>query len=137
MSAAEMTIGAVAGRFGLATHVLRHWEDVGLLQPRRDSAGRRRFREADVEAVAMILAGRGVGLSLQDLGELFARASDRATRQRLLQGHCARLRERIARAQAALETVEHAMECQAEDFRTCPHFRAKVAETVRLTAESC
>ena len=31
----EMTIGELAARFGLATHVLRHWEAVGLLGPER------------------------------------------------------------------------------------------------------
>ncbi|MER5317779.1 MerR family transcriptional regulator [Streptosporangium roseum] len=28
-----MTIGDVAARFGPATHVLRHWESMGLLSP--------------------------------------------------------------------------------------------------------
>ncbi|WXK67305.1 MerR family DNA-binding transcriptional regulator [Nonomuraea sp. N2-4H] len=29
-----MAIGEVAARFGLAPHVLRHWEAMGLLSPR-------------------------------------------------------------------------------------------------------
>ena len=33
--APEYTIGELAARFGLATHVLRHWEDMGLLSPAR------------------------------------------------------------------------------------------------------
>jgi hypothetical protein len=39
---AELTIGELAARFGLATHVLRHWETKGLLSPARRVAGRRR-----------------------------------------------------------------------------------------------
>ncbi|MEU1481969.1 MerR family DNA-binding transcriptional regulator [Streptomyces sp. NPDC005760] len=31
-----MSIGALAARFGLATHVLRHWESMGLLHPVHD-----------------------------------------------------------------------------------------------------
>ncbi|WP_301184415.1 MerR family DNA-binding transcriptional regulator [Streptomyces sp. 6-11-2] len=39
-----MSIGAVAERFGLPTHVLRHWEAMGLLAPAaaaRPRTGRR------------------------------------------------------------------------------------------------
>jgi DNA-binding transcriptional MerR regulator len=45
------TIGAVAENFGLATHVLRHWESVGLLTPERDAAGHRRYREHDLTRI--------------------------------------------------------------------------------------
>jgi MerR family copper efflux transcriptional regulator len=38
-----VAIGDLAARFGLATHVLRHWEEMGLLRPARTSAGRRRY----------------------------------------------------------------------------------------------
>ncbi|WP_443137105.1 helix-turn-helix domain-containing protein [Kribbella sp. CCNWLW197] len=31
-------IGVLAARFGLATHVLRHWEDEGLLTPAAPNA---------------------------------------------------------------------------------------------------
>ncbi len=31
-----LSIGEIADRFGLATHVLRHWEDVGLPNPIRN-----------------------------------------------------------------------------------------------------
>jgi len=37
----EFTIGELAARSGVATPVLRHWEDVGLLSPDRRVAGRR------------------------------------------------------------------------------------------------
>lgn len=32
-----MHIGEIAGHFGLPTHVLRHWETIGLLSPARAS----------------------------------------------------------------------------------------------------
>ncbi|WP_375546898.1 MerR family transcriptional regulator, partial [Streptomyces gossypii] len=38
--AGVMSIGALAARFGVATHVLRHWESKGLLHPGRDAGGR-------------------------------------------------------------------------------------------------
>ncbi len=39
MKSSPWTIGELAARFGLATHVLRHWEDVGLLTPSATPAG--------------------------------------------------------------------------------------------------
>jgi DNA-binding transcriptional MerR regulator len=36
-------IGELAGRFGLATHVLRHWEAAGLLIPAARVGGRRQY----------------------------------------------------------------------------------------------
>ena len=65
------SVGEVAERFGLATHVLRHWEDEHLLEPARDAAGRRRYDRDDLVRVgALGLVG---GLGLADLFRLRAR----------------------------------------------------------------
>ena len=40
-----LTIGELATRFGLATHVLRHWEDEGLLSPARRAGAAPDFTE--------------------------------------------------------------------------------------------
>ncbi|WP_043732345.1 MerR family transcriptional regulator [Nocardia asiatica] len=132
MAGGDMSIGELAARFGLATHVLRHWEDAGLLAPRRDGAGRRRYHPADAETVAMILLGKQVGLSLDELAALFAEAADRIARRELLRAHRDRLAHRIARDTAALSTISHALDCDAEDFRECPHFRTKVADALAV-----
>ncbi|MFD8248304.1 MerR family transcriptional regulator [Nocardia sp. NPDC059691] len=132
MAGDDMPIGELAARFGLATHVLRHWEDAGLLAPRRDGAGRRRYRDDDAETVAMILIGKQAGLSLEELATLFAEASDRSARRDLLLAHRDQLVSRIAQSTAALETITHALDCAAADFRECPHFQAKVADALAL-----
>ncbi|MEU1396919.1 MerR family transcriptional regulator [Micromonospora zamorensis] len=59
---ATMTIGDIAGRFGLATHVLQPWKSVGLLTPARVVARRRRYapptRTASSATVAAAAATR-------------------------------------------------------------------------------
>lgn len=55
------SIGEVAARFGLPTHVLRHWEAEGLLTPAR-AGDRRRYTDADLYRVAAILISKGGGL---------------------------------------------------------------------------
>ncbi|MBW0273945.1 MerR family transcriptional regulator [Nocardia sp. MH4] len=127
MTGEHTTIGTAAARFGLATHVLRHWEDRGLLTPGRDSAGRRRYRDTDLDTIAMIVLGKKAGLSLDDLALLFTQAPDRVTRRQVLHAHRARLADQLARTRAALDAVTHVLDCDAEDFRTCPHFRDQVA----------
>ncbi|MEU7915795.1 MerR family transcriptional regulator [Microbispora bryophytorum] len=53
-SSATIGIGEAAARFGLATHVLRHWESVGLLTPARVAGDRRRYGPGDLFRVAVL-----------------------------------------------------------------------------------
>lgn len=124
-----MSIGVLAARFGLATHVLRHWESVGLLAPARDTAGRRRYTAADVTRVAVILRAKDAGLSLETIGTLTAGA-DPVKRRDMLREEAEALRRRIAAAQASLELIEGALGCQHEDITDCPRFKQAVAERI-------
>ncbi|MFE4796081.1 hypothetical protein ACFRFL_13430 [Streptomyces sp. NPDC056708] len=45
----------------------------------------------------------------------------------MLAGEAARLRTRIAAAQASLDLVECALGCEHDDFTRCPHYRTHVA----------
>lgn len=67
-----LSIGAIAQRFGLATHVLRHWESMGILTPARDAAGRRRYGSTDLTRVAVILRAKEAGLSLDTIRQMVA-----------------------------------------------------------------
>src|SRR5918999_3683787 len=122
----EMTIGELAARFGLATHVLRHWEAMGLLTPVARVNGRRRYRQEHVYRVALILRCKEAGFSLRQLREMLD-APDPSIRRRLVEQHHAALERRIAQAQAAKEMVEHVLECSYEDFTQCPNFQRSVA----------
>jgi DNA-binding transcriptional MerR regulator len=124
-SDADMSIGEIAQRFGLATHVLRHWESMGLLTPVRVSASRRRYGSADLYRVAVILRAKAAGFGLEDIREMFA-AQDPAARTAVLRRHRAELAARIAAAQASLELIDCALGCDHEDIATCSHFQAAI-----------
>jgi len=121
----EYTIGELAARFGLATHVLRHWEDMGLLSPARRVAGRRVYGPAHVTRVAEILLGKDAGFSLEQLRELFA-APDRNRRREVLRAQLAQVRQRIDRLMLSQKLLEHGLRCRHQDYQSCPRFQAMV-----------
>jgi DNA-binding transcriptional MerR regulator len=125
MKSSELTISDLARRFGLATHVLRHWESMGLLAPARSAGGQRRYGEDDLFRIAVILMGKEAGVSLRDVREFLASGGDKA----LLHRHLADLEQRIREAQAAKELIEHAIACPLR-IDECPDARAEIASRI-------
>ncbi|MFC3453732.1 helix-turn-helix domain-containing protein [Amycolatopsis speibonae] len=123
MKSSTLSVGEVAERFGLATHVLRHWESVGLLAPAR-SGDRRRYDDADLYRIAVILRAKEAGLSLDGIREMFQKPGARET---VLKRHKEELTRRIAAAQASLAIIDCALGCEHDDFTQCAHFREAVA----------
>lgn len=121
---AGVAIGNVAQRFGIAPHVLRHWEDEQLLHPGRDAAGRRRYGPDEVVRVAAILASQSAGLSLEQIRTMFD--TEATGRRELLEQHLADLERRRAELEVAREVTAHALDCRAHDLTTCPRFRESV-----------
>ncbi|MEN3609130.1 MerR family transcriptional regulator [Plantactinospora sp. ZYX-F-223] len=121
----EYTIGELAARFGLATHVLRHWEEMGLLSPARRVAGRRVYGPTHVTRVAEILLGKDAGFSLEQLRELFT-APDRDRRREVLRGQLAQVRARMARLALSQTLLEHGLRCRHPDYQSCPRFQEMV-----------
>ncbi|MFI7190079.1 MerR family transcriptional regulator [Nocardia nova] len=123
----DFGIGAVAHHFGLAEHVLRHWESTGLLNPARDPAGRRRYTAVDTQRIAMILRAKQAGLGLDSIRAMFNTTSA-DTRRDVLRHQHETLTATITAARSALAIVECALACEHDDFTQCPHFQAEVAE---------
>lgn len=125
-------MGDVAAKFGLATHVLRHWEDVGLLHPARDGAGRRRYGIDDLARVAAIVRNKDAGMSLEQISVLLD--ADAPERHRVLQAHLDELERRMAEMERSREMTQHALSCRAHDVATCPNFQRFVADLVDAVA---
>lgn len=125
-SAASWSIGEIAARFGLGTHVLRYWEDTGLLTPVRDGAGRRRFTDADVTRVAVVIRSKAAGMSLDQIRVLLD--GKLAERRQVLTAHLEDLDRRMAEMDRSRHMTLHALDCRAHDIATCPNFAAGVAD---------
>jgi DNA-binding transcriptional MerR regulator len=122
---AELTIGELADRFGLATHVLRHWEAVGLLTPARRVSGRRRYDRDALARVAFIQVCKELGFGLEQVRAMLD-TTDPAARKEVLARHDAELERRIKSAIAARELIGHGLRCPAPDFFECPNFLAEL-----------
>ncbi|MFG1998165.1 MerR family transcriptional regulator [Spirillospora sp. NPDC048911] len=130
-SGVSMSIGEVAAHFGLATHVLRHWESMGLLAPARVTGDRRRYGTGDLYRIAIILRAKDGGFGLAEIRAMLS-APGRAERRAVLLSRRAELARRIAEAQASLELIDCALDCEQEDLAACPDFRAEIAARARL-----
>lgn len=120
------SVGEVAERFGLEAHVLRYWEQVGLLTPGRDGAGRRRYRDEDLVRVGVVLRSKAAGMTLEQVKIMLD--SGAPERHRVLVDHLADLDRRMAEMAHARDMALHALSCRSHDVATCPRFRAHVAD---------
>jgi DNA-binding transcriptional MerR regulator len=120
------SVGEVAERFGLPPNVLRHWESVGLLEPARDSADRRRYVRDDIARVAAIQRNKDAGMTLDQISVLLDAGAPE--RHAVLQGHLDELDRRMEQMRISREMTEHAYRCQAHDISACPRFQAHVAD---------
>jgi len=62
-----LSIGEVATRSGLAASALRFYEDQGLITATRTPGGARRYPRSVLRRLAVVRAGRNVGLSLPEI----------------------------------------------------------------------
>lgn len=68
LTAGAMHIGEVASRTDLSLRSLRHWEEVGLLEPSgRTDGGFRLYTEDDLEKILVIRRMKPLGFSLDEM----------------------------------------------------------------------
>lgn len=113
-----LTIGELAEQTGEPAHVLRHWEDVGILQPARTAAGHRRYHPSTVAGVFTVRRLQAVGLGLPDIAALHRSA--KGDRRARLAAHRARLVEQRATIDAALVFLDHTADCVHPVIDECP-----------------
>ena len=73
-------IGDAAATLAVATHILRHWEDVGLLRPRRLSSGHRTYDDQTIGQARMIQICQRAGRSPKSKNSASATAGTRPHR---------------------------------------------------------
>lgn len=106
-----MRIGVAAAEIGVATHVLRHWEDEGVVVPDRYSSGHRSYGEEHLRRLRIVQACQRVGFSLTEIRLILHR--DEVGREEVIDHRL----ERIRRQRQELEGIETFL----IHVRTCAH----------------
>jgi len=101
-------IGEFSRRSNLTIHQLRHYHEVGLLEPRRvdSESGYRYYSPLQVQTAELIAILRSLDLPLSEIRELLQNPS-RANVSAVLDRHRQRLEARFSEASTRLQTLAH------------------------------
>lgn len=111
-------VGAAAAAVGVESHVLRHWEDVGVLVPLRSASGHRRYDDELLARARLVRLLQQAGLALAEIRAL--RAADRDGRIGLIATTLERIRTDISRLQRAEQFLSHVVTCVHPLVSECP-----------------
>ncbi len=99
------TISELAQEFGVTTRTLRHYEDQGLVTPRRDGINRI-YSHRDRVRLKLALRGKRLGFSLSELRELFQLYDLANDERRQLEEFAVKLERRRSQLEQQREDVE-------------------------------
>jgi DNA-binding transcriptional MerR regulator len=129
------------GDFSRATHLsvkmLRHYHDIGLLEPVDVDAGTgyRRYATDQITTAQIIRRFRDLDMPLEDIQAVLA-AADLETRNQVIANHLARLESNLARTQEAVtslrDLLDHPQAAAPIDHR---HFPATPAAVITDTVD--
>lgn len=120
----EFTVGAVARMSGITVRALHHYEELGLLRPRRTRGGYRSYAAADLERLRHVLFYRELGMPLPEISTLL----DDPDRRPLdhLRSHRERLQRRIDRLGAMLAAVDRELEADTMGHPLTPEEKLEI-----------
>ncbi|TDB76084.1 MerR family transcriptional regulator [Micromonospora sp. KC723] len=119
-----LSVGEAAARVGLTTYTLRWYEQEGLVAPvGRDSAGRRRYSDADLDWLVLLTRLRRTGMPVRDMRRYaeLARLGERTlgARRALFEAHRVRVLTRMAELEEDLKVLDYKIDIyrRAEEGR--------------------
>jgi len=121
---AQVTIGQLSSRSGVATSALRYYEGLGLIESVRTTGNQRRYTQATLRRVAFVRSAQRVGLTLDEVGEALAtlpagRTPTRADWTRLSRSWRPRIEAQIERLERLREKLDSCIGCGCLSLRTC------------------
>ncbi|ACZ91709.1 redox-sensitive transcriptional activator SoxR [Streptosporangium roseum] len=122
--AAELTVGQLAARSGVAVTALHFYEDKGLIHSRRTAGNQRRYPRETLRRVAFIRVAHRVGIPLRMVAEALAelpegRTPTRADWSRLSAGWRAELDVRIDRLTRLRDDLSDCIGCGCLSVDRC------------------
>jgi MerR family transcriptional regulator, redox-sensitive transcriptional activator SoxR len=121
---AELAIGEVAERSGVAPSALRFYESVGLIAATRTAGNQRRYRRSTLRRIAVIQAGKAAGIPLSDIQAALAilpddRTPDRVDWERLSRAWREDVDRRIATLEGLRDRLSTCIGCGCLSIDRC------------------
>jgi MerR family transcriptional regulator, thiopeptide resistance regulator len=128
------TVGAVADLTGISVRTLHHYDRIGLVVPSvRTAAGYRRYTDADIERLHLVLVYRSVGMPLDEIRTLLDDANadvlEHLRRQREL------LLEQADRLQHTIKAVEELMNAHRSGIQLTAQEQVEIFGTTAFSEE--
>jgi len=128
-----LAIGAVARRAGIATSVIRYYEDIGLLPAPTRLNGRRRYDLSTVQRLRVIAYAQQAGFTLGEIRELFfgfrAGTPPSVRWEGFVQRKLAELEAQVARIHAMQRLLHEGMTCGCLTMEQCTVWLSGVERT--------
>ncbi len=121
-----MQIGTVAEKSGISAKAIRYYESVGLIQAAsRSQSGYRIYGERDLRTLRFIQRARGLGFSVEAVGDLLALWQDTSRHsaqvKALAQRHVGDIDRKIAELGGMRDTlIDLIARCHGDDRPDCP-----------------
>jgi len=120
-----MNIKEVGAATGLPAKTIRYYEDIGLVNPKRQSNGYRVFSENDQHKLAFLARARSLGFPVESCRSLLALYDDKKRAsgdvKRIAQTHLDEIDRKLAELTAMRDTLGHLVAACAGDHRPdCP-----------------
>ncbi|MFF7631563.1 redox-sensitive transcriptional activator SoxR [Kitasatospora sp. NPDC008050] len=121
---AELTVGELAARSGVAVSALHFYEAKGLISSRRTAGNARRYRRDALRRVAFVRASQNLGIPLAEIGAALAslpqeRTPTKADWARLSATWRERLSTQIEQLQRLRDNLDGCIGCGCLSLRTC------------------
>ena len=113
-----MKIGDAAAQLGTAAHVLRHWEDEGVVVPDRTAAGHREYSDEHLSRCRIVLSCQSVGMSLAEIRAILHRGE--AGRAEVIVARLSAIRAQRTSLDSAERFVLHVRGCRHDLMTRCP-----------------
>ncbi len=120
---AELTIGEVAARCGIAASAIRFYEKQSLLRKADRRGGRRVYDESVLDALALIDVAKSAGFTMSEIKQLmtgFVRRTPPSERWRALtKAKMVELDQRIEEAERMKGVLRRVMRCHCPTLDDC------------------
>lgn len=133
-----LSITQVGEATGLPSSALRYYEKAGLIKPAGRAGGRRQYKTAILQRLAVVALLQEVGFTIGEISELVNRRSKRQRWQSLAEDKLDEIDTHLERVAAARELLISALDCGCSSLERCDLVTSrrgrhrKVAQTLTL-----